>query len=74
MNSNMFVSYGCLRTIMCSTAGAELGALFLDIKDSTLIRLFLTELGHNQPLSLVHCDSITAAGIVNDSGGITDHA
>ena len=66
MNGNIFVSYGILRIVVCSAAEAELGALFLNIKEGKVSRLALRELGHRQPPT-VHCKNSTAVGIANDT-------
>ena len=50
-----------------SAAEAELGALFLNIKEGKVLQLALRELGHRQPPTPVHCDNSTAAGIANDT-------
>ena len=67
VNGNIFVSCGILRIVVCSAAEAELGALFLNIKEGKVLRLALIELGHIQPPTPVHCDNSTAAGIANDT-------
>jgi hypothetical protein len=45
----------------------SVGALFMNIKDGVILRLFLTKLGHKQPPTPVHCDNETATGIANDT-------
>ena len=67
MNGNMFVSCGILRIVVCSAIEAELGALFLNIKEGKVLQLALRELGHRQPPTPVHCDNSTAAGITNNT-------
>ena len=67
MNGNIFVSCGILKIVVCSAAEAELAALFLNIKESKILRLTLEELGHKQPPTTVHYDNSTATGIENDS-------
>ena len=67
MNGNIFVACGILRIVVCSAAEAELGALFLNIKEGKVLRLALAELGHKQPPTLVHCDNSTATIIANDT-------
>ena len=67
MNGNIFVACGILRIVVCSAAEAELGALFLNIKEGKVLRLALAELGHKQPPTPVHCDNSTATGIANDT-------
>jgi hypothetical protein len=53
--------------VVASAAEAELGALFMNIKDGVILRLILTELGNTQPPTPVHCDNQTATGIANDT-------
>ena len=67
MNGNIFVSCGILKIVVTSAAEAELGALFLNLKEGKTLRLTLMELGHVQPPTPVHCDNSTATGIANDS-------
>ena len=67
VNGNIFVSCGIPRIVVCSAAEAELGALFLNIKEGKVLRLALTEMGHRQSPTPVHCDNSTAAGIANDT-------
>jgi hypothetical protein len=53
------------RFIVASAAYAELRALFLNCKQTTIFRLTLEEMGHPQPPTSIHCDNLTAVGIVN---------
>ena len=46
MNGNIFVSCGILKIVVTSAAEAELGALFLNLKEGKTLRLTLMELGH----------------------------
>ena len=48
-----------------SEAEAELGTLFINVKEVRTIRLTLAELGHPQPPTTIHSDNAKAAGIVN---------
>ena len=66
-NGSIFVATGILKIVVCSAAEAELGALFLNLKEGKILRLVLEEMGHRQPPTPVHCDNSTAAGIANDS-------
>ena len=56
-----------LQLVAASAAEAELGALFLNTAQAKIIRLILEELGHPQPPTPIHCDNLTAVGIVNDT-------
>ena len=60
MYGNIFVSCGILRIVVCSATEAELGALFLNTKESKVLQLALIEMGHHQPLTPVHCENKTA--------------
>jgi len=53
--------------VVASAAEAELGALFYNCQDGTVLRLALEELGHIQPPTPVHCDNSTAVSIANDT-------
>ena len=48
-----------------SAEEAELGTLFMNVKERRTIWLTLEELGHPQPPIPIHCDNATAAGIAN---------
>ena len=56
-----------LKFIASSAAEAELGALFLNIKEGRVLRLTLAEMGHPQPPTPIHCDKTTAVGIANET-------
>ena len=45
---------------MASAAEAKLGALFLNCQEAVTIRIFLEEMGHAQPRTLVQVDNSTA--------------
>lgn len=67
LNGAVYVFCGILKFVVASAAEAELGALFLNCKEATVIRLILGELRHPQPPTPIHCDNNTAAGIANDT-------
>ena len=54
-----------LKFVASSAAEAELGALFLNIKEGQVLRLTLEEMGHPQPPTPIHCKNATAVGIAN---------
>ena len=54
-----------LKFVAASAAEAELGALYLNVKQGRIIRLALEEMGHPQPPTPINCDSLTTTGIVN---------
>ena len=56
-----------MKFVVASAAEAELGASLMNSKDAKVIRLILTEMGHYQPPTPIHCDNKTAACIANDT-------
>jgi hypothetical protein len=54
-----------LRNVMSSTAEAEVGALFLNAREGTVLRNMIDELGHAQPATPLQTDNSTADGIIN---------
>eukprot|EP00804_Cyclotella_cryptica_P015310 CCRYP_005417-RA/>CCRYP_005417-RA protein AED:0.07 eAED:0.07 QI:0/-1/0/1/-1/1/1/0/1190 len=67
LNGAIYVFCGILKFVVASAAEAELGALFLNCKEGTILRLVLQELGHPQPPTPTHCDNETATGIANNT-------
>ena len=51
--------------VAASAPEAEIGALFLNIKEACIFRLTLEELGHPQPATPVHCGNKATTGIVS---------
>ena len=56
-----------LKFVASSAAEAEVGALFLNIKQGRVLRLTLAEMGHPQPPTPIHCDNATLVGISNET-------
>jgi hypothetical protein len=54
-----------LRNVMSLAAEAEVGTLFLNAKEGTVLRTTLSEMGHPQPPILLQTDNSTADGIIN---------
>ncbi len=67
LNGAFHVSSTILRFVVTSTAEAELGAIHHNCQTGIIFRLMLTEMGHPQPKTPVHCDNATAVGIENNS-------
>ena len=65
LNGVIFTLCTILKSVASSAAEAELGALFVNVKERCTVRLALAELGHPQPLTPIHCDNATATGIAN---------
>ncbi len=53
--------------MVASAAEAELGALFHNCQEGIIFWQTLTDLGHPQPKTLVHCNNATALGIANNT-------
>ncbi len=64
-NGPIFNLAKILRNVMSSAAEAEVGALFLNAKEATVLRTTLTEMGHQQPPTPLQTDNSTANGIIN---------
>ena len=73
LNGNICVVCGMLKFVAALAAEAELGALFINDKETKILRLILQEMGHPQAPTQVHCDNKTATGIANDTVKSTDH-
>jgi hypothetical protein len=56
---------GILKHVMASAAEAELGALFVNGKEATILRQTLLDMGWPQPPTPIQTDNSTACGIVN---------
>ena len=67
LNGNIQIMCTILKHVAASAAEAELGALFLNVKEAKILRLTLLELGHPQPPTPIHIDNSTAVGIVNNT-------
>jgi hypothetical protein len=66
-NGTFYVSTTILHFVVASAAEAELGALFHNCQDGIIFWQTLTDLGHPQPKTPVHCDNATAVGIANNT-------
>ena len=67
LNGAIYTLSTILKMVAASAADAELGALFMNIKEGRIIWLTLTEMGHPQPPTPIHVDNTTAVGIANDT-------
>ena len=74
LNGIFFIVRNILKCVVASAAEAKLGALFVNGKESKIIRLILQEMGHPQPPTPIHCDNKTATGIANDTVKNIDHS
>jgi hypothetical protein len=67
INGAFYVNSTILKFVVASAAEAELGALFHNCQDGIIFRQTLTDMGHPQPKTPVHCDNATAVGIANNT-------
>lgn len=56
-----------LTNVMASAAEAEIGALFVNAKQATVMRTTLEEMGHPQPATPIQTDNSTAASLANNT-------
>ena len=56
-----------MKNVMSSAAEAEIGAIFINCKDSEPIRTALFEMGHEQPPTPIQTDNNTATGFLNET-------
>jgi hypothetical protein len=67
LNGALYVNTTILQFVVASAAEAELGALFHNCQDGVIFWQTLTDLGHLQPKTPVHCNNATAVGITNNN-------
>jgi hypothetical protein len=51
---------------MSSAAEAELGALYVNVKEAIYLRQILHKMGHPQPRTPILTDNTTAEGVINN--------
>ncbi len=51
---------------MSLVADAEMGALYLNAKETVYLRKILCEMGHPQPPTPIQTDNTTVEGVVNN--------
>ena len=56
-----------IKAVMSSTAEAEIGALYINCKETIPARHALEFLGHKQPPTSMQTDNTTALGVVNNN-------
>ena len=67
LNGSIYTMCTVLKFVASSAAEAELGALFLNVKEGRVLRLTLKEMGHPQPPTPIHCNNATAVRKANES-------
>ncbi len=67
LNGTFYVNTTILQFVVASVVEVKLGALFHNCQDGIIFWQTLTDLGHPQPKTPVHCDNATAVGITNNT-------
>ena len=67
LNGAILVISSIIKHVMSSAAEAEVGGLFHNAKEGTIIRTTLQEMGHPQPPTMIYTDNSTANKIANDT-------
>jgi hypothetical protein len=67
LNGPILTIASICKFVVASAAEAELGALFYNCQDGTILQLTLEELRHPQPATPVHCHNSTAVSIANNT-------
>jgi hypothetical protein len=66
-NGAILIISTVLKHVMPSAAKAEIGAVFLNSKEATILRTTLVEMEHPQPPTPLQTDNTTATGYINDT-------
>lgn len=66
-NGAMHITAIILKHVVTSASEAEYAALFYNAKQAIPLRIALREMGHQQPLTPMCTDNITASGIANQT-------
>jgi hypothetical protein len=66
INGAIHVHSSIMRQVLASATEAEVGALFYNAQDGSMLRTTLIELGHPQPATPIQTDNEVAEGIIND--------
>jgi hypothetical protein len=64
-NGAILIISTVLKHVMSSAAEAEIGAVFLNSKEGTVLLTTLEELGHPRPPTPLQTDNTTATGYIN---------
>jgi hypothetical protein len=66
-NGAILIISTILRHVMSSAAEAEIGSVFLNANEATILRTNLEEMGHPQPPTPLKTDNTTVMGYSNDT-------
>jgi hypothetical protein len=64
-NGSILIISKVLKNVMSSTAESEIGAVFINAKEGSVLCTALEELGHPQPPTPMETDKTTATGYIN---------
>jgi hypothetical protein len=64
-NGEILIISTVLKHVMSSAAEAEIGAVFINAKEGTVLRTKLEEVGHPHPPTPLETDNTTATGYIN---------
>ncbi len=67
LNGAFYTNSVILKLVVASAAEAELGALCHNCQDCIIFHQTLSNMGHPQPKTPVHCNNATAVGIENNT-------
>jgi hypothetical protein len=67
LNGYILNAAAIVNNIVASAAESEVGACFQNAQSGAPLRVTLTELGHQQPATLLRTDNSTAFGILNET-------
>jgi len=66
-NGAVLTVFQIIKVVMLSAAEAELGTLYINLREAVPIRHLLEEMGHKQPPTPIQVDNSTACGVVNQT-------
>ncbi len=55
-----------IKNVMASAAEAEIGAIYLNAKETRYLQQMLIKMGHPQPPTPIQTDITTAEGVINN--------
>ena len=67
INGPILTPTGVIKVVVASAAEAETAGLFTNMKEATILRTTLHEMGYPQPPTPIQVDNSTACGIANDN-------
>jgi hypothetical protein len=65
-NGAILTNATVIKNVMSSAAEAEIGALYLNVREAVYIRQILVEMGHPQPPTPIQTDNTYAEGVINN--------